>query len=113
MAERLKERKEKKEREREREQGTNDWMKIELIKKSASKHAYCFYEAVFGCRNPLLTPPTPRILGRGLVETAGLFNLAQMMVCKLEYKLEKLKYKKLQIMQLMIKNKCQLWTIPD
>ena len=35
--------------------------------------------------NPLLTPPPPtRILGRGLIETVSLFNLAQMMVCKLE-----------------------------
>ena len=59
MAERLKERKEKKEREREREQGTNDWMKIELIKKSASKHAYCFYEAVFGCRKSSINPHPP------------------------------------------------------
>ena len=89
-------------------------MKIEVDLKSASKHAYCFYEAVFGCRKSSINPPPPppppptRILGRGLIETAGLFNLAQMMVCKLEYKLGKLKYKKLQIMQLMIKNKCQL-----
>ena len=53
--------------------------------KSASKHAYCFYEAVFGCRKSSINPPPPtRILGRGLIETTSLFNLAQMMVSKLE-----------------------------
>ena len=60
MAEKLKERKEKREREREGEkQGTNEWMKIELDKKSASKHAYCFYEAVFGCRKSSINLPSP------------------------------------------------------
>ena len=94
-------------------------MKIEPDKKSASKRAYCFYEAFFGCRKSSISPPPPLpppshcILERGLIERAGLLNLAQTMVSKLEYKLEKLKYKKLEIMQSRIKNKRQLWTIPD
>ena len=55
MTEKLKERKEQKERERNREQ-MNEWMKIELDKKSPSKHANCFYEAVFGCRKSSINP---------------------------------------------------------
>ena len=48
----------------------------------------------------------------GLFEREGLFNLAKMMVSvllkELEYKVENLKYKKLELMQLRIKNKSQL-----
>ena len=57
--------------------------------------------------------------GRGLIEMGGLkfwerglFNLAKLMVLvlhkELEYKVEKLKYKKLEIMQLRNKNKSKL-----
>ena len=45
----------------------------------------------------------------GLIETGGLFNLAKTMVLvhhkELEYKVEKLKNKKVEVMQLDIENK--------
>ena len=46
----------------------------------------------------------------GLFEREDLFNLARTMasvVPRLEYKMEKLKYKKLKVMQPRIKNKCE------
>ena len=47
--------------------------------------------------------------GEVLMETGGLFNLAKTMVSvlhkELEYKVEKLKYKKLEVMQPRIKTK--------
>ena len=76
--------------------------------------------------NPQLSPPPPRQgglfisnkFGRcliemwGLLERGGSFNLTKMMVSvlhkKLEYKVEKLKYKKLEVMQPRIKNKSEL-----
>ena len=47
---------------------------------------------------------------RGLFEKGNLFNLAKTMVLvvpRLEYKMEKLLYKKLEVMQPRIKNKCE------
>ena len=48
----------------------------------------------------------------GLLEKGGLFNLEKMVVSalhkKLECKLKKLKYKKLEVMQPTIKNKSEL-----
>ena len=66
--------------------------------------------------NPLLCYPgdfIPNTFGPGggevLMETGGLFNLAKTMVSvlhkELEYKVEKLKYKKLEVMQPRIKTK--------
>ena len=67
--------------------------------------------------NPLLCYPGdffPNTVGPGgggevLMETGGLFNLAKTMVSvlhkELEYKVEKLKYKKLEVMQPRIKTK--------
>ena len=76
MAEKLNERKEKKEREGEK-QGTNEWMKIELDKKVPASMHIVFMKPFLVAVNPLLTPPPPtRILGRSLIETASLFNLA-------------------------------------
>ena len=50
--------------------------------------------------------------GGGLIETGGFFNLAKKTVSalhkELEYKVEKLKYKKLEVMQPRIKNKSDL-----
>ena len=50
--------------------------------------------------------------GGGLIETGGLFNLAKKTVSalhkELEYKVKKLKYKKLEVMQPRIKNKSDL-----
>ena len=50
--------------------------------------------------------------GEGLNRDGGFFNLAKTMVAilhkELEYKMEKRKYKKLEIMQLRIKNKSEL-----
>ena len=50
--------------------------------------------------------------GGGLIETGGLFNLEKKTVSvlhkELEYKVEKLKYKKLEVMQPRIKNKSDL-----
>ena len=50
--------------------------------------------------------------GGDLIETGGLFNLAKKRVSalhkELEYKVEKLKYKKLEVMQPRIKNKSDL-----
>jgi len=59
--------------------------------------------------------------GGGLIETGGLFNLAKKMVSvlhrELEYKVEKLKYKKLDVVQPRIKIKSEHRvgeeTIPD
>ena len=51
----------------------------------------------------------PRGGGEVLMENGGLFNLAKTMVSvlhkELEYKVEKLKYKKLEVMQPRIKTK--------
>ena len=76
--------------------------------------------------NPLLTTPRGLLyfkhLGggglietRGLLERGGLFNLAEMVVVsalhkKLECKVKKLKYKKLEVMQPRIKSKSELPT---
>ena len=57
-------------------------------------------------------------MGRGLITTGDLFeslsNLAKMVVSvlykELEYKVEKLEYKKLEVMQPRIKNKSELPT---
>ena len=65
--------------------------------------------------NPLLSPPGliyfKHIGGEGLFEE-GLFNLAKKMVPvlhkDLEYKVEKFKYKKLEVMQPRIKSKPKL-----
>ena len=50
--------------------------------------------------------------GGGLIETGGLFNLAKTMVLilhnDLEYKVEKLKYKKSEVIQPIIKNKSEI-----
>ena len=50
--------------------------------------------------------------GGGLIETGGLFNLAKKTVSalhkELEYKVEKLKYKKLEVMQPRIQHKSDL-----
>ena len=69
--------------------------------------------------NPLLCYPggffIPNTFGPGgevLMETGGLFNLAKIMVSvlykELEYKVEKRKYKKLEVMQPRIKTKSEL-----
>ena len=50
--------------------------------------------------------------GGGLIETGRLFNLEMMMVSvlykELEYKVEKLRYKKLEVIQLRIRIKSEL-----
>ena len=50
--------------------------------------------------------------GGGLIETGGLFNLAKTMVLilhnDLEYKVEKLKFKKSEVIQPIIKNKSEI-----
>ena len=50
--------------------------------------------------------------GGALIEMGGLFNLAKKMVSilhkELECKVEKLKYKKLEVMQMGLKNKSEL-----
>ena len=52
------------------------------------------------------------IWGGALIEMGALFNLAKKMVSilhkELEYKVEKLKYKKLEVMQMGLKNKSEL-----
>jgi len=70
--------------------------------------------------NPLLSYPRgffiPNTFGPGgaggLMETGGLCNLAKTMVSvlhkELEYKVEKLKYNELEVMQPSIKNKSEL-----
>ena len=68
--------------------------------------------------NPLLRPPGAYLFQTpfkgGLIETGGggLFNLEMMMVSvvhkELEYKVKKLKCKKLEVMQPRIKNKSEL-----
>ena len=52
-------------------------MKIELDKKVPASMHIVFMKPFLVAVNPLLTPPPPtRILGRSLIETASLFNLA-------------------------------------
>ena len=50
--------------------------------------------------------------GGGLIETGGLLNLTRTMVSvlhkELEYKVEKLKYKMSEVIELRIKNKSEL-----
>ena len=71
--------------------------------------------------NPLLSYPRGFLIpntfergvgGGGLIETGGLFNLTKTMVSvlykELEYKVEKLKHKELEVMQLRIKTKSEL-----
>ena len=77
--------------------------------------------------NPLLSPPGSYLfqtnLNGGLIETGGLFergglfNLEKTMVSilhkkKLEYNVETLKYKRLEVMQPRIKNKSELLNHP-
>ena len=69
--------------------------------------------------NPLLGPPGAYLFQtpfkEGLIEKGGLFNLEMMMVSvlhkELEYKVKKLKCKKLEVMQLRIKNKSELTVV--
>ena len=67
--------------------------------------------------NPPLSPPgaylsQSHLWGGGLNRDKGLFHLDKTMVLilfkELEYKMEKLKYKKLEIMQPRIENKSEL-----
>ena len=92
-----------------------------------SKNAliWCIYnlKQLVSTVNPLLSHPRGFLIpntfewwgeggGGGLMETGGLFNLAKTMVSvlhkELEYKVEKPKYKKLEVMQPRMKNKSEL-----
>ena len=91
------------------------------------KHLYLF---ILFYLNPLLSPPegfftsnTFEGSGGCLIETGGLFNLAKKrryhfsLKNQLEWKVETLQHKKLEVMKLMIKKKSELpaveYTIQD
>ena len=70
-------------------------------------------------KSSITSPPqglfiSNRLTGRGLLERGGLFYLAKKVVSalhkKVECTVENLKYKKLEVMQLRIKNKSELPT---
>ena len=78
-------------------------------------HSAILYQPVLSIKkmstvNPLLRPPGAYLFQtpfkKGLIETRGLFNLEMMMVSvlhkELEYKVKKLKCKKLEVMQARI-----------